>query len=369
MSTLLNLLANRCRFHSSGNFSFKYDGNGIAHQITDESKSKALLTIVGKEYTFETYRDLPIPSRKEALLAAKHMKNIAPFAGRTFLTASNVGEGKTRVHFFVIKEDVAQSICEHSFTIVPESLLLFLALSKDSAITGIRGALGGRITYAELTKDGFKCDVTAINTDDSVAISYPPTSIEASIKQLTQQEYFKLLFSQLASLPSSVYKQIFNGVLFASLWSPSFVKLSSIALSVSLISYMTLASGYLVYKESSLEARVNEQQNSLNELFEQQRKLESLSAQLTSIDNNPLFSHLSAPLWLLTTQLVEKGADILLISSSESETTIRMKAKKSTDVIHFLANSPLLTNPEVTSPAVKTGGKELFAVKFQLVGK
>ena len=123
LSAMIKLLANRCRFHGSESYVLDLEGKG-GKGLQGVSESKALLTIVGKEHTFDTHKDLPISSKKEALLAAKHMKGVAPFAGQIYTAASSLDGGKTRVYFFAIKQTFIDEQCRNSLFILPESYLM-----------------------------------------------------------------------------------------------------------------------------------------------------------------------------------------------------------------------------------------------------
>lgn len=366
LSAMIKFLANRCRFHGSEPYVLDLEGDEGGRSLRGNPKAKTLLTIVGKEYTFETHKDLPIASRKEALLAAKHMKDVAPFVGQTYTVATSLEDGKTRVYFFTVKQSFIENQCRDSLFIIPESYLLFAGLSKGTVPNSIEGLFQQRSIKAALSKDGFSC----MHSDTLGNREYGfDLADQNNLKSKTFEgsDYIKQLFRNITLLPSTAYNQALNFTLLKSFWSPHSAKVASIVAATFFTLYMSLASGYLIFKENSLSARLAEQQSSINELFEQQGQLEEMNAQLKALAENPLFEELSAPLWLLITELADNGADVSLVSSTGRDVTLRMKAAKSTDIMHFLAGSSALERPEIVSPAVKSGGKELFTVKFTLV--
>ena len=360
LSAKIKVLVNKIKFFTAQELSLEVSNSNVITFGNEHAIGSKLISVIGKEHSFECTKELPISSQKEALVAASHMTNIAPFPGKTFFIAEKIGSDKTLIHCFTVKQDIYDKAVQNSLFVVPESLLLFSALKKSKA-RRIEAEFNRRIIVSSNDVSGFECFLKQANDH---TFSFPNLETQIESEKLSAHDYFSFIINQLFALPLDIYQQAINISSLTSKVMALPLKQMALTAIVTFSIYMIGVSSYLSYKDSSLTAQINEQQSSLNELFLKQRDIEKRQAQLRELAENSEFSQLSAPLWSLVIELFKNGAEFSLISFLDNEISLRLKAEKSTEVMQFLSAHPQVFQPTLVSPAVKTRGKELFTVKF-----
>jgi hypothetical protein len=67
--------------------------------------------------------------------------------------------------------------------------------------------------------------------------------------------------------------------------------------------------------------------------------------------------------------LVSIDAELMAVSYFDKVYSIRVKSKKSTDVIEFLSKQKTISPPKLVSPAVKSRGREIIKLTFKYIGE
>ena len=330
------------------------------------------LIIVGREHCYESFRDLPIAKTEEAIAAAKHLDNVSPFDGVSYFIVESLAEDKTRIHICTIKQEIFELFSASALVIVPESILLLgLLQNSEKGKYGLKYQSQYRGVAAAYKHQRF---TSIVKEESAEHFDIPQQMIDIEfdsnkIVVLTESNYYKKLTKQLMKLPGYVIKTAINFPLFKLKINKLPLKNSIFtALSVFLI-YMLTASAWLLYKTDNAKSDLFSQKQSLNQVFSLQATMLETSEANQALANNLKVTEITAPVWIVLLNLVSIDAELLSVSYFDSVYTVRVKSKKSTDVIEFLSKQKTISAPKLVSPAVKSRGKEIIKLTFKYIGE
>jgi len=333
-------------------------------------KTEALpIIIIGKEHCYESSKELPIGKLDEAISAAAHIEEVAPFQGVNYYIAEVIDRDKTRINFFTIKQSVYKKFSSSSVVIIPESMLIYCLLNKSTSSSELQSIRTNSHLSAFLNKDGFKSLVKNQNQGELESIVQHLVLTQEESAVYDENDYIKISLKQLLLLPKYCYRQIFNFMPFKQRLNVLPLRLMAASSIAIVFCYLLLSSGWLYYQKDSLEQKLSEQRDSLNEVFSLQKSFEDEIALQHAYKNNKKLSELTSNVWQVLLPLISTNSEILSINYFNGEYTMRVKSKKSTDVIQFLSDNLLITAPKMVSPAVKSRGKEIITLKFSLLNK
>ena len=327
------------------------------------------VVVIGREHCYECRRDLPIGKIDEARKAAMMMDDLSPFPGVNFFLLESLGSDKTRVHFYIIKQDTYQQLAGRSWFLVPESMLLHLALQQETAASSAQVTLGSRKLFSYHSKDGFKSALVKSSTSELNFIAQHSSGAVEQAIEYNEASYPRLLLQSLRHLPGYTYAQVFNKnrlVVFAKKLP---LKAMALAGAGVFIAYLALSSLWLYSQQSYLAAQIEQQRANLDEVFSLQSALNKLVNRHEELASNRKLPVVTSSVWEILTQVIEQDAELLSVNYFNNEYTVRIKAQKSTPIVQYLSENNAITTPKMVAPVVKSRGKEILSVKFSLLTK
>jgi len=295
------------------------------------------------------------------------MSDIAPFNGKQYFLLEIIDTDKIRINFCVIRDDVYQLMAEQSWLVFPESLAILNGYAKVADQPVVKVALAERTLYCYSSPSGFQSVIpnSSASTLTQIAQYHSGAMVEPVL--LSTTEYAQLLVRSLLSLPSYSYLQAFNNQRLKSIWQKLPVKLMALSGSIVLVSYLALTSLWLSYSESSLTKQIKHQKKELDQVFGLQRELENAQQKQQKLTSITPLSSIISPAWVIALQLIENKATLLSLIYDNNAFTLRIKAKKSTDIMQTLSTNKLIVAPQMISPVVKSGNQEIVTVQFTLI--
>ena len=338
-------------------------------QLTSSSskiETNPAIVIVGREHCFECTKDIPIGKFDEAIQAASFVDNIAPFSGVNYFVAESISSEKTRIHYFMIKQSIYDEFSRSSLVIVPESLLVYLYLKKDK-VPGIAKLKRNKgYLFATLNNDGFKSFISESGElEINQLLQYSIATNEVSVN-VSHNDFLNNQLKAFFGLPRYCYKQVFNFFPIRKYLYLLPAKLMSVTISCIILLYFCISSSWLYFQGSNLDSELSEQRELLNDVFALQASLDEERAFQAGIANNTKLSTITSDVWLVILPLISTNSEVLSITYTSDEYTIRVKSPRSSEVIQFLSDNKNITTPKIVSPAIKSRGKEIISVKFSI---
>ena len=339
----------------------------MEHGAEDNKDSNCPVIIVNRQYCYEISKELPIAKIDEAVKAAANIDNIAPFDGVTFFVVEKSASEKCRVTFFVIQKKVYEHYSQFGWFIIPESMLLKLALDKNqkAGMSQLNGTWGNRQIIAEGSETGFKSYVVEKGQLAPLYFSQRE-ELEQHI-ELQESDYQRFLLKGLGSMKGYMVKQALNVQRAKSInkqipWLQGALTVFSLGLL-----YLVATSSYILLKTSSVESQLAEQREEINQVFSLKQQIDEERAQLEQIMVSEQSYALTAPVWKVFFDLLEKeNINILSVKIESGDIVIRTKSRQATDVLEQLSEMERVLSPQITSPIVKSGRDEIITVKFRV---
>lgn len=314
---------------------------------------KGLIAVVGKEYCFESTKELPIGSKEEALKAAKLDVDSAPFAGKRYVRVEKLDVHRVAVTHCTVKQTVYEQLIQQFWFVIPEPLLVREYLIREKR-PQMESAMGHRQVIASIAGSDFRMQVAYSNEG----------------KQAADQTnaYVQLLLEQLKILGSALRQSLVTERLQA--WFDK-LPLKGMAITAFVIfsAYLAGSSMWLMNKEQSLQEQLALQQTDLDSVFALQNQLSSSQRIMSGWQNEPRLQQLSAPVWSVVLDWLKQDVEILAFTYDGIKFKVRGKADKATDAIAGLSQFEQISEPESVAPVVKSRDKEIFTVEFTMRDK
>lgn len=319
------------------------------------------ILIVGKEYCFESTREIPIGSIKEAINAARLVPNDAPFAGKTYFEVNRIDENRSVVTFCTIRQSVYDDVINQCWMIIPEPLLLKNQLSDEllnhSSIFSVSDT---RKLEVKQIGHQFQCKVlTAQDIDSTLPLD--------TDKAQAHRDYIRCITRAVSELPTYMYWQLFNVDRIKSyVKSVNWKFISGVGL-ITCSVYMLAVSLWLTWHEAQLNDNIKQQSSELDAVFALQNKLRQTEKNLSFWRNESKLETISSPVWQVFVDMIKNDIELMSFRIEGQAVTLRGKTNKATDAITFLSKLETISTPESTAPVVSSRGKEVFSVKFRLL--
>lgn len=331
---------------------------------------KKLICIVGREYCYESTKELPIAKLDEAIKAAQLLDDIAPFSGRRYFLVDKTQSDRSRITFFVINQKFLEQIERRAWMIIPESLLTkqWLDSHKKEGGSFLTAKQQGRSLLAYRTESEFRSQLATDEDTENDFFSKQFSGIAKNNIELSEDKTEAMLLESIAGLPTFVLKQSFNSARLKRLFSGVPWLNGALLFSGMFALYLAMSSLYLYVKSERVASQLAEQRTQLNEVFALQSKYDNLASQLVGLENNAELDSITSSVWSVIFELLNhKDLDILSFQYEAGMFSLRTKSIKATDVIERVSKMSTITDVELTSPVVKSGNRELLSFKFRLV--
>lgn len=330
---------------------------------------KALISVVGREYCFESTKELPISKLDEAVKAAELLDDVAPFEGRRFFLVDKTNTDRSRITFFVVKEEGMQQIEKKAWFVLPEPLLVKLWMDaqakNDNAL--LKSQYDDRVFSAYRSDSEFRSMVSLNSASQNTWLASQFTASASSETTLDEVQYKKLLLDSFKYIPGYVLPNLFNKKRAKQTFSGVPWLRGATVFTILFALYIGFSSLFLLLRTSQIEQELTAQRGLLNDVFAMQTAIEQESAQLESLSKDPKIKTITSDVWPVLFELLRhKDVDFLSIRFESGEFILRAKSNKATDVIERLSLITDIVGTEMTSPVVKSRGKEVFTFKFKL---
>lgn len=322
--------------------------------VSSGERNFSPIVIVAREHVYESYRDVPVTKTQEVIQIAKNMTDVAPFYGKTFFYIVSLSAEKSRIYFFTVIQDVYEKCEINSLFVIPENLL-YLVKSLQAK---------GENSYSLKRTDGLVYVNFLANEFSTEMLNTPVDNPELNFK--SEQEVIEYWLASLTQLPKYVYSNAFNSELMKRLGKKFPLKAVSAVAGVSFMIYMVGVSFWLSIENKRVTDEISEQRSALNHVFQIQQELNDKKELAQQLQENAGRFNGSTDIWRITLALVEQNMQVVRLSFNEPTYSMTIKSDKATDAISLLSSMEQITQPQIDSPAIKSRGKELVSLSFQL---
>ncbi|GAA0353841.1 hypothetical protein GCM10009092_17750 [Bowmanella denitrificans] len=333
----------------------KWQSLGKYEHVSEHTAAR--LVLVGKEHCYETTKELPIASVSEAVKAAKQMSADAPFAGKTYYLVESLDQNRCLVTFSVIKAEVFDAIATRAWMVLPESLLIkvAMALPENLDTEQFRLDMSERVLSVMRQGGHFRSQVISASQSEQTSSGYA-------------LDYSAFVYSAFGKVPGHLFTQAFNIQRLSTSLAKVNWRLSLLGASMVFICYLAASSLWLNHRSDSIRQQVALQQKELDYVFNLQHQVEVLEKELQAWKNETQATQLKSVLLPLLLDAVEQNIELLSFVVNQEGITVRGRAPKATDAIAFFASRDEISMPESVAPVVNSSGREIFSVRFNALG-
>jgi len=326
-----------------------------------------LLIIVARNYYKEEAQEYPIENKGELkkLLALEQANN-----EQGYYHIWGNSEGKSQVNKWFFNHLVPNAIIK-----LPETLLFALS-AKKSQVTVVNSIEleqdnnggGGNTKSSDLFIGRSNNLIHSlkstklVNSSQRFAMSVGVSQLEKDIIVKPLQLAHSLSFA-LTLLPANMLKNFIQ--------KPNTQNkiqwLKSIAIPFFLVfsAYLALSSGYLSYKNYSLQQTLANKRTQINTVLEQQQYFDQQLQRYYALQNFLKDQSTTSSLWLVIADLFPQ-VNFTNIRIAQNRFVLRGTTEKATDLLEKIAAKVQVQDAKFDYPTRKSRNKEVFVISFKL---
>jgi hypothetical protein len=321
-----------------------------------ESRTLALVVIIGREHYTERRKQYPILSRNDLDAVLKQELQGSP---PTLTLVSPGRDDRREVAFFELKPGVLER-AGRAIWLVPESVVLAGTLPSGRVATVDRQGF----RYFVASNGVSQPEGGAVATADLFALAAGLDASDGLV--VTGEDLRTRLWAGLRNLPWDAWMRLRAPTRTVSLgidWQP----LAWMA-GVGLVAYMALASGYLAITRDAREKEVAGLGGEVDKLLVAQREVDRMLAEQTGLAAVLADRRSSYRLWQPVALAWSTGAAITGIQLKDATVTLRGNAAVATDVLAAVDGLSGFADAKFSAPVRRnSSGREEFSLELTML--
>jgi len=354
-NALKSLLVKTGGYFNGNLYRFILDENQqlhLAKEVVEKDSFSPKVIIAARKFYQEKVINLPIDNKQELkkLLSLKFQHQ-----PRTHYAIGKIEDGKSLVNCWHYNNAVPSAAI-----ILPESLLLTLTANNDQIICVDNNQL-----FAVRSQGGVYSQrpTNNITTTQRFSISVGVAQGE-DIKVIKQQQLAQQLALGCQQLSASLLSCFINLPKPAS--TTKLLKNIFIPVAAVLTVYLSLTSGYLLYREANVQTQLAEQSQQVSQALDNQQKYDARVNQYHELVGFLKNKQPKSPIWLVLSDAFTQ-AQFSSIRLVNNRYVVRGKTEKAINLLELLVKHPLVKEAKFDSPTRTRKKQEYFTISLAFI--